>query len=419
MKGVAMSGKGLAIGLCLFVVMAGRLLAQENDFTISKNLPNYNRYPKLSINADGRVFVAWYNSPTWGVFRAPIHTSLCIPRKDGSYKVTKPRQITITGRLIMPFDMANNPEDDSWIIAWWEPGDTSQTEENYEVMTRKFDAKGRASGSQHNITDNLDKNDRQPVVAYLPSSGNSPAVSKGGYMMAWDSHFITNVTQSGIFSVHLNEKGLPIAGTSRVVRKAHVVNGSVAPSELEEMIRTTDGKYVLAVKDWFSKKGTKGAYYPLLLRMDSSGVSDAKLLPDSPEPINIRVNQITPKKLLAAWITNDDTRICLVNTKTFKNTKVQTYVGNPFENSGTLAIVKLENDPGSLLLLKGGWGMYGEYYDQNGKPTQEPQLLFSAGGPIDYFDAACIPGSNNVFIVYGLSKGTSVEIRGRVIGVVE
>jgi hypothetical protein len=414
-----MDGRKVLTGLLLSILAASNLPAEDTDFSISKNIPDRNRHPRIAMAANGNVLVVWSSGPYLTYVDAAHYTALCMAKSGGNYKVKKARTLADSDRSINSYNLAFNSEDNSWVVVWSENDSSASSDDFSAINSQKISKTGRFNGPRNVIIEDKNADDHDPVIAYLPSSGSSTPAAKGGYLLVWDSYRPLDLKNSGLYSVHLDENGLPVPSELRHVRKSNDVDGYASFFENCELLRTSNGKYVVAGHSYELRSGgeQEAVYYPMLLRLSSSGGFEKQLLPDSPESQYVRAGQVSSKYLLVYWLTFEDVRCCLVKTKNFKNNKVIIQEEHPLSYARDGKIVGFENQPGALYIFCDDKMIFALRYDQNGRPGGEPMTILESEGYIDSLNAACIPGTNDIFIAYAVEPeiGNDYEMRGRVI----
>ena len=394
--------KCLTISILLVALLTAGLHAADIDqiFSISKKLDLQNRYPRVAIDPEtGNAFVVWVKKDDDGITNAKIYGALCVKNKAGKYKAKK------AGLMSAPGDIcewhpkaAYNPDDDSYLVVW----------SSYpNIRIRKVSKTGRAAAGINTFTAGADS---RPVIAHIPVVHPAPVSSAGRYLLAYAYR---DTVDRGLYTCVLDADGI-MFGQAKLISGGYATQADYPTG----ILRDDDGTYLIAhIKE---DKTYGDVAHVARVRANGSLIKESRV--GTTDTGNIEIVQLFKKLFLATF--NDPDNNYYVQNQLFKSNLKR--MKGPFEPLGEgwsreCCLVKLNNSDYVVQIIRVGTSMmYYRLIDTSGNFFGEAQLLKQEEYLLGEPSAACLPGSNTVFVAYSLSQGSNNnELRGLVFNAVD
>lgn len=388
-------------GLILFLVLTNSIFAAgDQDFSISKGSRNYNHRPHVAVSTKkGDVLIGWLEEDPDDSDKRWVKAVLCKQKKSGVFKLRKEITISNPSRTPEYLDVAYNSKDNSFMAVWGSY--TGGVCTNCDLFSRKISAKGKIAGAINQLTSGNDEYGR-PAMAYQPQAQPFTPASKGQFLIAYDRIPLFEFDKGGVYTAFLDDQGKRIAGSTTLVSKSNkIYNIMSTRSHPWELYRTADGSFLLG----FKKADDKYTYMPYLLKLDKRGKAIKELRLGRHLSNYVEAIQLSKKLYIATWDQYASQRDAVnqLFKPTLKKKKKEfsplagqrTYLNEP---------VKLENNPGSYQLSSDGHYLKGRYISSKGTLSSKTWTMFDHLCLMQELDAACLPGSNRVFIAWVESK---------------
>lgn len=323
-----------------------------------------------------------------------IYSVLCKRIGTEGYKVKKIRELSAQGdEPYGHLDVAFNPEDNSFVVVW-----TADA-----IYARKVRASGRPSAPARILATGSEY--LRVVISYAPSVPGASPSDAGGYLIAFDAE--KSDYDSALWTMFLDADG------KAVTEPVKVSTGfEVTQSRPHDILRAADGSFLIA----FIKSGSElKNHCAFIVKLSPAGkkVRESQVGPEWSADID--VEQLSKKLFIAT---------CNDGSKSYSFTN-QLFTGNlkhkksPFEplagyDSYLCRLVKLYDYDGVLQLSRiANTNIYVRMLNSKGTYANDPSMLVWEGYLITDMQAVCLPGSNTVFLVYGLARGgNDFELRG-------
>ncbi|HUX07333.1 MAG TPA: hypothetical protein VMX35_08475 [Acidobacteriota bacterium] len=408
-----------AITLFLFFVACTGLCADEQSFSISRNV-EYDNYPvRVAVNTDtGDILVVWLNIKTADNKR--LYAALCKLSKSGKFKVRKARMLSGTESFIWNFDIAYNPLDKSYMGVCDAYEDGYNTPMN--LWSLKLDSKGKPVGQPIQLTP-TGTSFLCPAITFVPGIPATPPSAKGNFLIAYDRPAKKlESDQPGVYTRFLDHNGNLTASVPQFVSQEINWQGVESFGSLpQELISLEGGGFVLALR----KKNDNGNGSGFLLRLGPFGQAIKQVELGDYISMQVEFIQLSNKICVLSWDDlgsfggpgyqlpwwNEGECYNQLYRPSLKKVRKFFYpLGD--DKAYITELVKLNDDPGGYQLASDGQFLLGRYINQKGKLGPKTTSLFDHQNMLYMMDAACLPGGNRVFVAW-VEKGDALGVGGR------
>ena len=403
----------------LILLAAVTSFADDSPFSISKGLKLVNTQPRVVAGGGGNVLVAWIQHELEDPNNSKLYAALCRAKKNGTYKVGKAVVVESDGKdtYAVPatafFDVAYNPEDDSYVAVWKKV--TWNSKLGYyigDVFSRKINGKGRLKGGINKLTSS-DEEDTSPALQYMPAQAGAPA-SKGSYLLVFIRNQFAETPQKpdGIWKAALDHGGAINGDGMSLLRRSTEANIGRVSETIHDLEALDDGSFVLG----YSRYDSDLLPEALMVKTTADGEFVREILLSEARAMQVEVVQLSKKFLLTCWSRGPEYQeVCvdrLLRTKLKAVKKEFAPLAGMDGHPGRL--VRLTE--GAYQITHNGGTLYGRTVSAKGKLGPEAKALLSEWIPIECFDAVALTGGDKVFIAWSNRESdTDYSVKGIIV----
>ncbi len=405
----------VAISTLLFsiIVSAGD---DTQSFSISKTTKYKNEKARIAVNTrNGDVLVVWLQTHRGPDDLEQVYTARCKAGK-AKYRVKRPRLVSTPGVVCTETTVEYSSADNTYVVAWSAWQLSPPFGRNLpNIRTRMLNAVGKPVDAINEVATAVNP-EMTPVLTMLPAGSSAPAPNGSVYLLVYDysprdsSALGPGDPEAGLYGLYLNNKGEKTISNPFLIMLAPL-KGTIHAGRtwVTDILLCQDGTFLLGA----SKVTTTAFRAAHLIKLNRNAKHVDDTLLGENESFSVGAIQLGPDLFMSWWDhtrgSKDKSHLGLVDGSLGMLAEFSPLDG---EDAWPIKLVKLEDDPGGYLICSDGRYLFGRYISPDGAPGERARKLFKHRGKLNHLDAACVPGSNRIFVAWTKKMGGDAEIRG-------